>query len=992
MDVQTNAFFKQYLHLFPQYIPPSGMGRLSQCCKELNAFVNAVAAPYWIWHMPDIKVFNRDIIVKWPMMARDAKLAKTTYLAIKFFLNYVHFAKTQLKTFNELPSIFPAPLLCSWLYNMDTSIFIESLSTIWKVIPESDRQVFVERMAVPCATNAFSDFYVRNGRVYADFVNHGLCKVLLEKGQNISDLITIFFHKFYTYNELSAIDELLKLAKQHLSRTEELNNLLTGAIEYGCDTAILQRLIDMGAKLSEIPLLLHIVLAKCPPDKLVEVTRFLVKAGALITALDAHERTPLRNFMLYNKLTKDNAFVLQLLAENGDLETLKNGFLEVMKHCGSYEVLQIFQKLKACSLKPDALGRTLLHHCKWDPVLFRYLLSEGVDPNAVNDAGNTALKVEIGLSKDGEEILSMLKLFNEFKVDFSKDPFLLHVLCRRKIPNKAKPVKFLLEQGLKATAKNNDGELPIQLETYQYDNLLNEDVIESLLDAGETLSVINDVNVRFYLACRLGKIKDIMNWQEDLPVQVYIYINNHYISPIVAAIEKGHIHVVKYLLEKRGNDCFPPRKDATPPLTVAINIADMTLRREMVRLIAPFSKDLSDYTMLTKLISMGDIDLFQEILDGMDKNFRREYVISESCYIVDNALLMSIKGCPEVLEKVNKILPKSAWKSNNPLIAHAPHSNAMTMIPELYKRNPKSLFYGKSSDLLECICSRLATEPKMQAHYLELFRLVKGWIAEQSPKVSKIQQAKAIKSFFQSIHQRCLFDLPFENRKEIFDFLLTKSAFKIRDDMDENPLGNIYQLFFSTCQPMKHWEEIKARLELLELNFGEREKDIETPLHNLEVTYKQIENSMKGSEDPSEYIEVLRDMIKFAWKHNVQEGIYHHIKETSPLHGVVSTDKWDCKNQMERKRGEAISLALTDELITLGHPIDVEDHDGNTPLHIAVTGNNTPVILRLLEGGARYDIINKTHKTAENLANEYLNLKALAKMRGYHMLLNGNFG
>lgn len=63
-----------------------------------------------------------------------------------------------------------------------------------------------------------------------------------------------------------------------------------------------------------------------------------------------------------------------------------------------------------------------------------------------------------------------------------------------------------------------------------------------------------------------------------------------------------------------------------------------------------------------------------------------------------------------------------------------------------------------------------------------------------------------------------------------------------------------------------------------------------------------------------------------------------------------------------------IMLSIVEEVIKSGVDINFGDHNGNTPLHIAVATNNLEVAKLLLEKGANLEIKNKNNLTPLSLA------------------------
>lgn len=63
-------------------------------------------------------------------------------------------------------------------------------------------------------------------------------------------------------------------------------------------------------------------------------------------------------------------------------------------------------------------------------------------------------------------------------------------------------------------------------------------------------------------------------------------------------------------------------------------------------------------------------------------------------------------------------------------------------------------------------------------------------------------------------------------------------------------------------------------------------------------------------------------------------------------------------------------LNAVDKFIIGGADLDVQNHVGNTALHLAVTLNLTPIAKKLIESGAKLNIQNHKGQTAKMIAAE----------------------
>ena len=92
-------------------------------------------------------------------------------------------------------------------------------------------------------------------------------------------------------------------------------------------------------------------------------------------------------------------------------------------------------------------------------------------------------------------------------------------------------------------------------------------------------------------------------------------------TPLLAAIQKGHIDVVDYLFKKGGKSCLNFNwKKSTTPLEMAMQLKDPFIRKKMALLVVNAYKQMAfqDYKGLHLLIEMNDTKLLTDILKIMD--------------------------------------------------------------------------------------------------------------------------------------------------------------------------------------------------------------------------------------------------------------------------------------------------------------------------------------------------------------------------------------
>ncbi len=984
-----------------QHVPANDLINVARTCKRLNIAINTLTTSYWTKQIElDAKIFDEKGfpphgVVKWLNMVQDRHLAKITYITFRFLCS-LNKKDVVLDFCKDLKSMIPAPILCTRLLNTDLSSFPDYLMWAWEVVPDSDKQILFEMIAEKSLSSALLAFHKKTAKCYADFVDRGLNELIDQYPEDTRDLVFRLLIEFVEINELSAIDKLLTLKNKPLSKND-LNALLEGACKVKCKITILQRIIDAGAKPAEITMLLHQVVTYRSVDELPDILSFLINYGALVTTWNIKGNTPLKEFICLKRLRDGGEFVVELLAKHGDLETAKECFNEILINCGSLKIFQVLQDLGAYQTPAFHVAQLHYESCKWDLALFRALLVAGEDPNTLTENGKSVLSWHIERTYfHAEEIFSWLSLFDKFKADFTKDRSLLHVICKRQLPNRGKSVKFLLNKGLKAT-EEYDNTRPINLVVSNYDPDTCDDVIEILLNAGETLSSISDVNLRFFLYCYFGKINEIKNWTGDLPVEHRQKIKGTVALPIVAAIKNRHLDIVEFLLKKKGQKCLKFNWNGFNPFRAALQLEYAPLRQKMIKLIV---KELGNSSLavclsLYKLITAEDFQLFKEIFNSMSKDVKIKYLSEHGCHVVDRAIKTYSKGHMDILEEIIKILPNEAWYFSRALFKLSSEKNAQKILQKLYEKHPECLTHKndvsdiRPKNFYQVICSRMTADKKFQVHYHQLFLLVNSWIEKKPKNEIKTFQREGLISLFESFYYKesYLFDLKVENLPNIVDILFKRELFKIKKDTQKNILSLIYDVFFTTCQTMKSWEKMKKILKPLQLNFGIRNRYVQTPLHSMKISKSKIAHSLKKQNDPTKLLLIYKDMIRFAYENNVQKGIFLDA-DVSPLHKVVSIDGLQGFFDKDIKvRAELISLALADELINCGHPIDVKDLNGDTPLHKAVRDQNMPAAFRLLKAEANFNIKNKIGKTALDIAKDAQHLDLIAAMSKYNILI-----
>jgi cytohesin len=94
---------------------------------------------------------------------------------------------------------------------------------------------------------------------------------------------------------------------------------------------------------------------------------------------------------------------------------------------------------------------------------------------------------------------------------------------------------------------------------------------------------------------------------------------------------------------------------------------------------------------------------------------------------------------------------------------------------------------------------------------------------------------------------------------------------------------------------------------------------------------------------------------------------------STALHLVVNLSVWDCRDApdgetMFFEEETQMAAAIARALLSKGASIDLQDADGNTPLHLAASAGNLKLVQLLVQQGARTDVTNHHHRTASMLA------------------------
>ncbi len=338
-------------------------------------------------------------------------------------------------------------------------------------------------------------------------------------------------------------------------------------------------------------------------------------------------------------------------------------------------------------------------------------------------------------------------------------------------------------------------------------------------------------------------------------------------------------------------------------------------------------------------IERGHLDVYRFLVksypDLCENYFKMAYI----------AIAAARNGHVDMFDAIVKDVPSIPWHRYSPFVEISKGKHAVTALLKIYRSYPDWIWHIQdgNGNFFENICTNLATNPKKQEHYLKLIFLFFEWIRSYSTEdKEKILRRGFIRLF--SPKNNCLFNIPRLERSEIFDILFTKRQWEILNRKGQTPLHRIYEMFSHNTLSLSDWEEIKSRLIVCQPDFSEKNFDGVTPL-NL-ICRHQAKN-----------FEPIKDMIHFAWNQGGNHAIFPQSQ--TPLHETTALQE---------------PIPYIQELLKLGHPINIPNEQGNTPLHIAVEKGNKKSVACLIEANADCKVLNENGKTPLSLA---LGMKAL---------------
>ena len=251
-----------------------------------------------------------------------------------------------------------------------------------------------------------------------------------------------------------------------------------------------------------------------------------------------------------------------------------------------------------------------------------------------------------------------------------------------------------------------------------------------------------------------------------------------------------------------------------------------------------------------------------------------------------------------------------------------------------------------------------------------------GWLANYSESERNVLYGKALINLFPSITENLFISkLSETDHEEVYNKLFTKQQIEITVD-GRDALQHIWTALPRELASLMHWKVIKEKLLPFNPNFKLKENHGGYDVLN-EISLRTswfLESSLHDEQARMQGIEIIKDMIKFAW----DRGGFEEITEgkSTPLHECVESYV-SCKSEYEKI---IFSPVFVDHLIKLGHPLNIQDSYGNTPLHLAITKNRTEMALCLLDANAKIDIKNKSGQTPKDIALSSNNLILLARM------------
>ncbi len=602
--------------------------------------------------------------------------------------------------------------------------------------------------------------------------------------------------------------------------------------------------------------------------------------------------------------------------------------------------------------------------------ILRILLEAGEDPCLVDQFGESAIVSVLSWSKTNKEVLDLLHLFLEFKVDLKnikyKGKNLLHLICVNRHIDSGEAVNLLLESGIPFNKTDNNNLSPFDYVIESYKNIESKksETIKALISAGEVLydKNLNEAPSSFnlYVACLIDHNlppkwpPEKMLCFEDYPCPMNILLST--------SLMKGHVKVAKYLLRNKRSVEPIKQVNVMAPLYYALKLKNKEERRKFaLSIIKKINLEDIDGFCIEAIIDQirDDYPLFKEItsLDSLKPLWKH---IQKKCnsYLAQAINRTLAQGNILIFKEMFACIAQKIWKEFNPFRKCIRAENALELLPQLADIFPEGLSYYDSSisvSVIQELCRMIHLENNYEKflYYCEIFVWIEGKMASWDEE----NRLKVLYMSFSSLIEQT----PYGGRFPLY-FNFSNLSPKLQNIFYEalsiqkfltytlkgggyprSSLELLYHNAARICPTMALWENVKCRLIKLDLKniFAESVlKSLIRSLCNYDADYL---------EEHKEFFLVIQDMIKFVIKH----GEINLVSTATfrPLHANAYCGGY-----------------LVEFLKSLGHPLDPQDEDGDTPLHEACHSGDYPAVVRLLRAGASRNIMNNKQQTPYQIA------------------------
>ncbi len=321
--MESSTQFPQGLfeHFAINYLPVYALGNLARCSRFLNDRVKNLSVPFWNQSIErDFKNFYPHITVQWLKKVKNPQFARVCYIAFDFLKVY----EIEPKYFDDLPINFdplPSPVLCSWFNTcLDAKageIYKVVIRTIWSAVPIEDRKNFYE--------GASESIFRKLNRFNKPslFLELDGFRDYFIKDTNLHKIKDETLKHYSMKNDHEALKSMFAITKDVLHLNQKLLNecLVDACSSIKVNIETIQTLIAAGAKPSEIPNILHLIIRNQNVEDINDLILFLLDHGADPNSLNDYQETPLMSFAKTSRPLKQE-YMRRLLKANEDPKIL----------------------------------------------------------------------------------------------------------------------------------------------------------------------------------------------------------------------------------------------------------------------------------------------------------------------------------------------------------------------------------------------------------------------------------------------------------------------------------------------------------------------------------------------------------------------------------------------------------------------------------------------------------------------------------------------